>query len=102
MLDLARPIGHPPGLSIVPRDNPAFALHSSRRNRGNHADPGQEFSRDSAFGVEGHAWKPPECHVYGGRRTAVALRDPARADTIPERGPALPGAVSTLLRADAA
>lgn len=28
--------------------------------------------------------------------------DPARADTIPERGPALPGAVSTLLRADAA
>lgn len=28
--------------------------------------------------------------------------DPARADTVPERGPALPGAASTLLRADAA
>ena len=28
--------------------------------------------------------------------------DPARADAIPERGPALPGAASTLLRADAA
>jgi hypothetical protein len=28
--------------------------------------------------------------------------DPARADSIPERGPALPGAVSTLMRADAA
>ncbi|MEU4220605.1 GNAT family N-acetyltransferase [Actinoplanes sp. NPDC026623] len=28
MLDLARPIGHPPGLSIVPRDCPATVAYS--------------------------------------------------------------------------